>query len=356
MPSADITTCASLHCPKRWRCAEHYSNFTYAEIRDARDVSHHDPYRPEIGGCEHFRETKGGHQMTDILTIIAELRELEKKATPEPWEVDMFVVKRTGADYDVCMEPEDGYKNPPEDWKDNLAYIAASRNAMPRLLDYIAKLEAEAGVRRELYRTQCEQLLTSAEAEVEHLLAVNDALQARVKKLRALLVESQSFLGSDWRERRDAALAECEEVRRGKRKTRCARLDPSWGICTCNADKPTPPTPTEDEVREAREYLSRRISTTEKVMLPRRHFRHVQTILTALTARDERIGDLEMMLDRASGDAEERYSLALGTVKNELAVSREREKRLRDLLIESQESIGGDWRQRRDAALKEASK
>lgn len=118
----------------------------------------------------------------------------------------------------------------------------------------IHELEAEAGVRRELYIIQCEQRLTraeaelasytgasvsfggrgpikchkliadafnmlrdtlnekvepelgphplraraeAAEAEVEHLLAVNDALRARVEKLRASLVESQSFIGGD---------------------------------------------------------------------------------------------------------------------------------------------------------------
>ena len=53
MPSSDITTCVSLHCTKRWRCAEHYSNNTASGYKFA---SHFDPYRPELGGCEWYKE------------------------------------------------------------------------------------------------------------------------------------------------------------------------------------------------------------------------------------------------------------------------------------------------------------
>ena len=66
MPSADITTCASLHCPKRWRCAVHYSNNDFG---DAKFASHHDPYRPEIGGCEWFREVEVQEMSNDWLNV-----------------------------------------------------------------------------------------------------------------------------------------------------------------------------------------------------------------------------------------------------------------------------------------------
>lgn len=54
MPSTDITTCASPHCPKRWRCAEHFTN----NVIDSMYASHYDAYRTKIGECEHFREIK----------------------------------------------------------------------------------------------------------------------------------------------------------------------------------------------------------------------------------------------------------------------------------------------------------
>ena len=86
-------------------------------------------------------------QMTDIRTIIAELRELEAKATPGKWlyqkdpgivghkEPDLLYIGNRPifvnepiyniADYDLCI-------------------AVYSRNALPHLLAYIEKLEAVA--------------------------------------------------------------------------------------------------------------------------------------------------------------------------------------------------------------------
>jgi len=57
MPSTDITLCASNICPRKRDCAEWFGNNFH--LPDDREYSHHDPYKPELGGCEHFRETKG---------------------------------------------------------------------------------------------------------------------------------------------------------------------------------------------------------------------------------------------------------------------------------------------------------
>lgn len=79
--------------------------------------------------------------MTDIRTIIAELRELEAKATPTPWVKSTvhpcIMEQRTTLDT-MCMR--DSGKNADA----NADFVLASRNALPILLDYIAKLEAVA--------------------------------------------------------------------------------------------------------------------------------------------------------------------------------------------------------------------
>ena len=93
---------------------------------------------------------------------IARLRELEKKATKGPWEYAQFeeLFRPCRKEYAVHAEDKETIKNKDgslsnslvvcrgmdgENGENNSMFIAASRNALPKLLDYIEKLECEVG-------------------------------------------------------------------------------------------------------------------------------------------------------------------------------------------------------------------
>lgn len=76
--------------------------------------------------------------MSDITKTIAELKELEAKATPGPWGWGVFLSENILADPDKELL---GSGMSDED----TALIAAMRNALPELLEQIAYLDQEAG-------------------------------------------------------------------------------------------------------------------------------------------------------------------------------------------------------------------
>lgn len=77
--------------------------------------------------------------MTDIRTIIAELRELEAKSTSGPWmksTVHPCIMEKSTTLDSMCMR--DSGKNADA----NADFVLASRNALPQLLAYIERLES----------------------------------------------------------------------------------------------------------------------------------------------------------------------------------------------------------------------
>lgn len=143
--------------------------------------------------------------MTDIRTIIAELRELEEKATKAPWRE----TERTDYDADdngeecaatisghgwhwfakfatrVVREDEESgqeYSTVDAEGVANHAITIASRNALPRILDYIARLEAVADAAEVVYAEWGEEEIACEFEEWRNLRSALDATDCDLKR------------------------------------------------------------------------------------------------------------------------------------------------------------------------------
>lgn len=87
-------------------------------------------------------------EMTDIKYVIAELRELDGKASVAPW------CKSGGCKDWVLLNNGDKIRTN-EDSDDDIDLICAMRNALPQLLEYVEELERRLAQSEKLEHCSC---------------------------------------------------------------------------------------------------------------------------------------------------------------------------------------------------------
>jgi hypothetical protein len=140
--------------------------------------------------------------MIDIRTIIAELREFEAKATSGPWawktDTDGYLsLSNHDAMVIYLFDSWTGYAECGQSLRMEIeaadaALVAASRNALPRLLDYIARLEAD--------NHELRHSLNRASSYADDVTIPNiDAMCEKIKRLEAV-ADAAEVVYAEWGE------------------------------------------------------------------------------------------------------------------------------------------------------------
>lgn len=118
--------------------------------------------------------------MTDLRALVEQMRALCEKATPGPWEAQGVMV--TGNGLDVCLT--DFFDAGPDEpfAKEDAAFIAACREAVPQLLDALA------GAEKEKTAAEAGRILTqeSMQRWIDFHNDRADKAEARLSKLQEL--------------------------------------------------------------------------------------------------------------------------------------------------------------------------
>lgn len=140
--------------------------------------------------------------MTATTKLIAELKELEAKATPRPWE-------QSFNGRGICTNAGSYIAHPEHGFKADAALIVAMRNALPELIEQIEYLDEEAGGYHDEWQA-AERSLKEWQELWNDLLALAGIELEPGDEATAKDVYDQIAL--KFSEERDAALARAEQM------------------------------------------------------------------------------------------------------------------------------------------------